>query len=302
VLGTIQSSERTNVFGLIRALRGAVEGRHLMMWSASKDEQRAWDAMGAAGVPSPDGIQIGTSTLLSKLDHKLEFTVTGSQREEGDGRTVQLSIAMHNTATGQEPSYLFASPEAVGRAPATYAGFLMVDLPGTATDVAIDGPPNVNGPDGRQTQVSTFVEVPAGETRTTRVRFHLPADAKVVVEPSARIPAMQWKLGSKTKNDDEAFSTSLDSWAPLTGPGPRPISDAEAKAALARIDAGLGPLAKVNVDQLAALVISRAPSTNRGALTGDDAFAGLKLPDLLTLVATMGQKRYYDQLLGVPTG
>ena len=188
-------------FGVLASeLAGAASGRHLLAWSADAEVQQAWERAGISGTMHADSLLVA---VLNRGGNKLDrFLEVAPQLgvQPGPGATdVAVEVTLRNGTPAGEPAYVAGPHPLAPVAKGDYLGIVSVSVPGSAFDLTIDGGPPVvaGGPDGPTQVIATPVLVPAGADHTLVVRFRLPADHRSLqVEPSARIPAQQWRMGT----------------------------------------------------------------------------------------------------------
>ena len=194
-----------SVADLARGLLPAVDGRHVLAWSARPDEQADWAAAGVDGALRPDSLLLGLSNRgANKLDYFQRIRSDLGVEAAGDRTLVTLRVTLHNTVPTGEPSYVAGDNENTGAGEGGYLGIFTVNVPGAARNVRIDGVDElaVAGPDGPTQVVGFQLVVPRDETRTIVVRFHLPGTGgRIHVEPSARVPGVEWTTAGQTWTD-----------------------------------------------------------------------------------------------------
>jgi hypothetical protein len=191
---------------LVSGLVEAVNGRHLLAWSSAPQEQRGWEAAGAAGTLGPDDVLLG---LLNRGGNKLdpfvrpEVDVSGAPSAGQVGTTFELTVRLRNRVDADEVAYIAGPGEGIDAPPGTYIGLLSLHLPDASQDVAVDGAPVVvAGGDGPTRVVAAEVVVARGEERVVTFRFTLPSrEGAFTVAPSARLPAARWHTGERTWTD-----------------------------------------------------------------------------------------------------
>lgn len=193
---------------LVDTLRGAAAGRHILAWSRDPTEQRAWRAAGIAGDLRSDSLLLSVlNTGGNKLDQFLGVDAVLAQEERGGGRLVTVRVRLRNDAPTGEPAYVIGPHPASGVGEGVYLGILAVNVPGTATELRIDGASKLvaGGPDGPTAVAAAPVQVARGETIELTVHFRVPADLPgVLVEPSARLPAEAWRFRGRSWRDEQA--------------------------------------------------------------------------------------------------
>lgn len=178
--------------GLARVARG----RHLLGWAARPEEQRMWTQAGIDGRLQESSLMLSMLNRgANKLDRFLKMDAALSLRPEGDETAGELRVTMANTTPAGEPPYVVGpypgSPVGAG----DYFGILTLNVPGYAGDLASDAesPPAAAGADGPTRVLGVPVRIDRGQTKTVTFRFRF-ADPRgsLVVEPSARVPAVSW--------------------------------------------------------------------------------------------------------------
>jgi Protein of unknown function (DUF4012) len=190
---------------LARGLLPVVDGRHVLAWSARPEEQADWVAAGIDGALRPDSVLVALSNRgANKLDYFQRVESELGLEVAGDQTLVSLRVTLRNTVPTGEPRYVAGENENTGAGEGGYLGIFSINVPGAARNVRIDGVDQlaVAGPDGPTQVVGFQLLVPRDETRTIVVRFQLPGPAGTLrIEPSARVPAIQWTAGEQTWTD-----------------------------------------------------------------------------------------------------
>lgn len=190
---------------LIRTLGDAISGRHLLAWTGDPVEQAGWEAAGMGGDLRSDSLLVSVlSRGANKLDPFLEIEADLAVEPTRGGWEVTVELELTNTAPEGEPPYIAGPFGGLDLDPGEYRGILAVNVPGAAQHSAFDGVEHlaVAGGDGRTRVVGFQLDLPRGESRTAVLRFRLPHGAEhLVVEPSARVPAITWHYGSSTWQD-----------------------------------------------------------------------------------------------------
>jgi hypothetical protein len=139
----------------------------------------------------------------NKLDWFLRADAQLTATPAGGGRDVRLRLRLANTTPDGQPRYVTGPPPPARWEPGLYLGVVAVNLPGAATDVVVEGGTTVtSGPDGPTYVVAADVRIPRRRTAELVVRFHLPGrHGRLVVEPSARVPATRWHHGANSWED-----------------------------------------------------------------------------------------------------
>ena len=208
----------TDLVDLARNLAEAAENRHVMLWSSDPVQQAAWVAAGVDGALQEDSLLIGAANRGgNKLDWFLDMGAEMRTEVVPGGTEVTLVVDLVNRTPDGEPPYIAGPYRAVGSGPLLAAGdwrgFLTAHVPGSATDVRIDGlDVVVDGTSGPTRVVSAVTLVPKGETRSHVIRFTVPpGSSALTVEPSARVNPISWAAGGQEwRDDDGARSVDLD--------------------------------------------------------------------------------------------
>lgn len=191
---------------LLTKMAGVAQGRHLLAWSRRADEQAGWHAARLDGGLGPNSLLVAVNNRGgNKLDQFLDVTAELAFEKKAEGTEVTLSLEMENTVTPKEPSYVLGADPPRGPGRGVYSGILAVNIPGYAVDarIAQDPPLAVAGPDGPTLVIGQAVEIPPGRSMTAVVEFFLPAGAReILIEPSARIPRIRWRVGDLAWKDD----------------------------------------------------------------------------------------------------
>jgi len=195
------------ITALIDGLSTAARGRHLMLWSATPEEQMGWAALDIAGSLGPDSIMVSILNRCGlKLDPFLRVSaeIRFQKSDGGTGTEVHVQIDMENTVPVGEPVYVSGPNQESGVGEGVYLGILTLTVPGTATNARFEGVNDlaVAGADGPTRVVGFQFQVERGQRRTVVGRFTLPGDhGDLQVEPSARVPATQWSSGGQRWSD-----------------------------------------------------------------------------------------------------
>ena len=180
----------------------AAAGRHVLAWSQDPVEQLGWEAAGVAGAVGPDSLLV---SLLNTSGTKLDQFVTVEGEIDPDGGAVTVQLTIRNDAPVGEPAYVLGPFPGTGLPEGTYRGILAITVPGAAGDVRLDGggPLVVDGPDGPTRVIGVEVQLARGEEVSITVTFDAPGD-ELVVEPSARVPPISWRVGDLEWTDDQS--------------------------------------------------------------------------------------------------
>lgn len=207
---------------LVSNLRGAVEGRHILIWSSDQVQQAGWKAAGLDGTLPRDGTMV---SLLSQGGNKLDQFVQTNVDLAATAATaapsateVTTRIRLENTAPLGLPPYVtgptnvFGDPGR-GVPEGVYAGILAVDVPAAARGAEIDGgsaPLIAAGANGTTRVVATRFQLARGESRTFVVTYRLPAGTpRISVMSSARVPPEVWTSNGARWGDDYPHDVAL---------------------------------------------------------------------------------------------
>ena len=104
------------------------------------------------------------------------------------------------------------NPGALGTAEGRYQGLLVLQVPAQARAVRIeeDDRPVAIGPDGNSQVIAGYVELDRGVSLERTVTFVVPRSAKNLrIEPSARVPTVEWSYSGRHWRDEEARTVRL---------------------------------------------------------------------------------------------
>jgi len=191
---------------LAEQLRVAANGRHLLAWSADPAEEQAWEDAGVAGTLDDDSLLVSALNLGgNKLDQFVTIEAVLAVEDIADGWLVTVDLVLRNDAPDDAPDVVLGPFGGSGFSRGEYVGILTAHVPGDASSVSLDGGDRgvVRASDGASEVVGSLVRLAAGGKRELRLRFVLPdADRSLVVEPSARLPAIQWQTGGLEWSDE----------------------------------------------------------------------------------------------------
>lgn len=191
-------------FDLIRALRPTAEGRHLLAYSEDPVEQAMWSAIGVDGNLTGHELMVNLASVGGhKIDPFVSIEVNGRFEAAGDGSTLALDVAVTNATPSGISRFALGAYEAFDVEPGTYIGRLAIFAPGTTrrVEVAPELAFEAYGPDGDLFVAAGRVEIPPGATETFHVKVQLADASPVVVLPSARLPAVTWRVDGETWRD-----------------------------------------------------------------------------------------------------
>jgi hypothetical protein len=178
----------------------AARGRHVLLWSADPAAQATWEAARIAGGLQPDSVFVSVLNRGgNKLDRFLRATGQMTFRRPRAGPVHgTITLQLTNTTPAGESPYVAGPHPGSGVTEGEYLGIAAVSLPGDARNVAIAGRHDyaVYGPDGPSLVAGYQLQVKRGETVRVVVTFELPRRmTSVLVQPSARVPAIRWRSG-----------------------------------------------------------------------------------------------------------
>jgi len=180
----------------------AAAGRHVLAWSSDPTEQRGWEAAGVAGAVGPDALLV---SLMNTSGTKLDQFLSVEGEIEHDGGRVTVELTIRNDAPVGAPAYVIGPHPRAGLAEGVYRGILAFTVPGASGGVRLDGagPLVVDGSDGPTRVIGVEVQLGRGEAVTITLEFDPPAD-ELVVEPSARVPPISWRVGDLEWTDNQS--------------------------------------------------------------------------------------------------
>jgi hypothetical protein len=197
---------------LATQLTEAVDGRHLMVWSADDPLRSTWADLNADGHLREDSLAVNLlNRSANKLDSWIETSVdveTDPQVNGTDRLTVTYTIT--NRSKGQGPRYL-VGPGIDGLEAGDYRGLVVANLPAGASDVQLEGARVfLDGGDGPTVVTAGEVTVKAGESATVTITAVLPEGLdQLVLEPAARIPRTRWTVDGETIEGDGRTMVAL---------------------------------------------------------------------------------------------
>jgi len=204
--------QSTDLRNLASAVSGAVAGRHLMVWSRNPVDEAAWVASGVSGTLTPTSLAVNiVSQGGNKLDQYLPVAVHVSTRPDRSGTAVTLTTTLANRTPSGQSQFIAGPFPGLALAYGDYSGVVADNLPAAATGISMTGagPLSALGAEGPTWLVAAPVVIHQGATATVVVRFHMPtAHGSMTVVPSARVPAEQWTIGSRSFTDERSQSIS----------------------------------------------------------------------------------------------
>ena len=219
------------------ALRTAVDGRHVLLFSHRPDAERISTALGAdGGVPPPD-VDWGGLTIQNFSGNKLDYYVDSAlrltgRRPQGKIGEIRAEVRLSNTAPANgRPPYVFGPFNPSLRA-GEYRGLVTLYVPAgtflkSSAGADLRSPPIVAA-DGGQTVVTFTVTVQPGTTRAVTLDLLVPPGSpgppslRLVPTPRVRPTAASVDLteGAATLRIDELLVRPM-----VLGPaGARPVT------------------------------------------------------------------------------
>ncbi|MHB1138421.1 MAG: DUF4012 domain-containing protein [Microthrixaceae bacterium] len=198
---------------LLQVLQDSGAGRHLLLWSEDRDQQRAWRSLGASGEVDHDDMMLSILNRGgNKLDPYLRTTAQLSSTIEGDLRHVRLDVTIRNEADADLPRYVAGPYPGTDLQAGEYLGLLTLTVPGGAGDPVVTGAElRATGQDGETRTIVADVRIPRGQTLEVTIELDLPTDWTAVdVLASARLPATAWTAAGDTWTDDLPVTLELD--------------------------------------------------------------------------------------------
>ena len=176
-----------------------------MAWARDETENGGWQEAGVNGAMTPDSMMVA---LLNRGGNKLDpfmgvdAELTLSPQEAHTDGTLRIRLK-NNTPAGEVP-YIAGPHFGLPLAPGEYLGLLTVTLPGATETADFEGIDQfaVAGPDGPTRVIGYEFRLLAGQEHTAMLHFRLPrAAGSLTVEPSARVPQIEWRSGGESWKD-----------------------------------------------------------------------------------------------------
>jgi hypothetical protein len=212
VIGNLQS-QSLDLKALASSMATATAGRHLLVWSSDPTARAAWRTSGVAGMLTPDSLDADlVNRGGNKLDPYVSVGVTLTTRPSGTDTAVTMAVDIANHTPAGQSQFIAGPYPGLGTSYGEYVGVLAANLPAAATrrTTTGGGPAVADGGEGPTWLSAVPVTVAAGASTTVTYSFVLPGHhGDLSVVPSARIPAEQWRFGSRQFTD--AAPTEL-SW------------------------------------------------------------------------------------------
>lgn len=198
---------------LLQVLRDSGQGRHLMLWSSDPTQQAAWEALGASGKMVENDMMVSVLNRAgNKLDQFLQTSSVLSATTSGKNRRMQLDVTLTNVSPDGLPRYVGGPYPGTTLSAGDYQGLLSITVPGGAGNPSVTGAElAATGQDGPNHLIVVDVLVPKGQTLDVTVEFDLPTSWTTIdIQPTARVPAMEWTAGDATWKDHKPHEVDLD--------------------------------------------------------------------------------------------
>jgi hypothetical protein len=196
---------------LVRALRSAALGRHLLAWSSRPIEEQGWRSLGIDGSLVRDGLML---TVQNHTGNKLDWFLRPSmtlrvEERHGAWRRLHLKIRIENPTPAGQPKYIAGDGALVP--PGDHRALVAVYLPGWATDIEMPGRTIVLvGPDGPSRVIGTRLDIARGTTAMLEVVFSVPPGVHwIVLIPSGRATPVPLRVGEHVTDDKVRRSVPL---------------------------------------------------------------------------------------------
>jgi len=197
---------------LLRALRSAGRGRHILMWSTDPVQQAGWEALDMSGALPDNGLLLSVlNTGGNKLDQFLDISAVMNWESRGDTRHVSVTITMTNSSPDALPRYVAGPYPGLDTVAGEYRGILALTVPKAASGPTAEGADLfLSGEDGPTRLIGTKVGLGRGGSTTVTLGFDLPtSESTIEVLPSARVPAVVWTAGDSTWKDKKPHTVEL---------------------------------------------------------------------------------------------
>jgi hypothetical protein len=196
--------------GAANALDAAVNGRHIMVWSANLASERDWQQAGVSGQLGPGDLLLGVSNEGgSKLDPYQDVSAHLTVEARGSDSLVTVTGQLTNNS----PTNAGLPPYVIGGSSATppyeYIGILSLDVPKYTGSFDVTGGTGLlaSGSDGPSTVEAVQVKVPPGTSASVTWTFLLRGHHGTLrVDPSARVPPVSWSTPGVEFNDTTAHT------------------------------------------------------------------------------------------------
>ncbi|HEU0132723.1 MAG TPA: DUF4012 domain-containing protein, partial [Mycobacteriales bacterium] len=209
---------------LASALGDAAAGRHVAVWSARPDEQRAFEAGGASGAVRDDTTDLAMATIQNfgggagegnKLDYYARLSVAVTVRVDRDAAVTERTYRLRNTApAGGLPRYVSGIEH-----PGQSRSFVSFALPAAATveEVVRDGNVLAVTPqrEGGHLVVDDFAALDPGAEAVWRVRYRTPVAGAYSLRIVPQPLATDAELAVDVAPSGDAFFDGVDDTGPF---------------------------------------------------------------------------------------
>jgi hypothetical protein len=176
-------------------LADAARGRHLLAWSSDPLAQSGWAGASVDGALRRDSLALSVLNRGgNKLDPFLAVEARLRTRTAGGATQVSVTVDLTNTTPAGKPAYVVGPAAGTDLAAGEYRGLITVNLPAGARRIRLEGArTDLRGGDGPTWMVAAEFRLPRGGHQVVTLHFSMPGThGAVAVEPSARVPAVQW--------------------------------------------------------------------------------------------------------------
>ena len=177
-----------------------------MFWSNEGVQQQAWRAAGISGELSSDSMLLSlVNRSATKGDFYMSMNADMSFERNGDVTEVVVEVEVVNRIPFGEPRYVAGPHPSLDINYGDHLAIVALNMPGWARNGRVDGDENlaVAGGDGPTRVVGSWITTPRGGSETRTFRFELPEEIELItVEPGARHPVSNWRVGSERWTDD----------------------------------------------------------------------------------------------------
>ena len=192
----------------IDPLRHAVESRHLMIWSRNSTVKKATNRLRLDGDLSPTSLSVSVATM----DGKYGPNVASSATLEATCREDVVEMTLTTTVSLRAEPVIAAYAEAAdswGLSPHTLAGFLLLNLPGSASAISTPGlVETFGGHDGPTRLTGTVFRLANGASTSWKTSWTLPRGVSVRIEPAGTVNGTAWSYAGESW--DGTLSRTID--------------------------------------------------------------------------------------------
>lgn len=193
---------------LARELAGPARGRHFLVWSRHAKEQKAWGAAEVDGSLPSNALMVSVLNRGgNKLDRFLEVETELDLRDASEGTEATVRVRVRNTTPTGLPEYVMGPYPGGGLPAGAYLGIVTLNFPNSARLESVTGGQQLTnqGADGSTQMAGSIVQLGRGQEEVIAFRFILrDQHGELVVQPSARIPAIRWGVDEESFLDDRS--------------------------------------------------------------------------------------------------